>query len=114
MTSVGSRSSIEGLLHKLTSAFLHIVQSGGTHTNAEVGAALNEEKAWQNTSRKFLSRVQEEYPLYCDLWLPFVSGVMHVCYGLRLVAHAVHCVQERRKIDGDKLKTKQVSVMFDW
>ena len=114
MTSIGSRSAIKGLLLKLTAAFHQILQSGGKRTNNQVASALNEEKAWQNTSAKFLSRIQEEYTLYRDLWLPFVSGVMHASYGLRLVAHAVQCAMERRKMDGDKLVKKcgQVRTSF--
>lgn len=55
-----------------------------------------------------------DYPLYRDLWLPFVSGVMHVGYGLRLAAHAVQCAVERSRIDGKKLevaKHSQVCVL---
>ncbi|XP_038059884.1 midasin-like [Patiria miniata] len=97
LASIGSRSTIEGLLRKLTSAFdsLSPGEAEGTQTRS-VQKILSEEKAWQKSQSQFLRRIQEGYPLYRDQWAGLVATAMQMQYGMRLAAHALLSQSERR------------------
>ncbi|XP_022106838.1 midasin-like isoform X2 [Acanthaster planci] len=96
LTSIGSRSTVEGLLHKLTSAFDSLsTGKAGDAQACSVQKVLNEEKAWQKSQRQFLHRIQEGYPLYPDQWVGLVATVMQMQYGMRLAGHALLSLVER-------------------
>ena len=94
LTSIGSRSTVEGLLNKLMATFNSLSFNKPAYP---IKTVLNEEKAWQSSQCQFLRRIPEEYPLYRDQWAGLVAAVMQMQYGMRLAAHALFSTSERGK-----------------
>ncbi|XP_077869169.1 midasin [Saccoglossus kowalevskii] len=96
-SSIGSANSVRTLLQKLCRAINSRKLGRGKHSI--IDAILNEERSWQSSVHQFMKRLQDDYPLYRDLILPFLSGVSQLSHGMRLVAHAVYCKERMTMIE---------------
>ena len=83
MSTVGDTSTILSLTDSLSVLASHIFSQlkegvlGNIQLNA-VNSTLRKAKAWYTSAERFVQRLKKEYPLYCDLLAPFVTGVSQV------------------------------------
>ena len=47
-------------------------------TDSNTNKTLSEVKAWQTTVGQFASQMEQRYPLYVDVIVPFLTGVLQV------------------------------------
>ena len=70
---------VPALVTKLQDALRHARQSAHNNMAAQ---AVQEAMALSALVRGFVTRVKQEYPLYKDLYMPFLCGILYVSCGL--------------------------------
>ncbi|XP_076077814.1 midasin-like isoform X3 [Mytilus galloprovincialis] len=74
-TSIGSVNHVTNLLKKLMQT-----------TVAKTTKTLNEEEAWQKSVTSFIQNMDENFPHYRDITIPFLVALYQIKHGMRLVA----------------------------
>lgn len=81
MQTVGDTNSIITLLdsiREMASQIFTCLEEGAGEGVSTVYTAIHKAKAWYTSAKRFVQHLMKEYPLYCDLLLPFVAGICQV------------------------------------
>ncbi|XP_068698835.1 midasin-like [Montipora foliosa] len=91
MRTVGDSSSVIALVESMRDIAAHFYSSL-KEGNVEilppntVHTAIQKAKAWYTSAGRFVQHMTKDYPLYCDLLAPFVTGISQVMYGISLMS----------------------------
>lgn len=83
LCSIGQSSTVQQLLSRLQGA----LQTPGPRTTVQ--SLLKEESVWQSSQQRFSLRLQENYLLFPDVVGPVRTGILELCYGMRLMSSEV-------------------------